>query len=376
MTRYLIAARLLMYRMTASVSTAPATRMPTIDAVSTGLLVASHSTLSHDPLVDAGKSWGLRSLGISPSLLSGSASREPIIVAVLDSGVDGTHEGFADGADSLVTGDKPACTGSEVHCWHGTAVAGIIAARPNSRLGTAGVTPSVRIRSYRITDEGGAISDSRLAAAIEASLASGARVINISASWSHQSAALREALLLAKPGAATAKGALVVVTSPGYLTHSGDQYPGAYADEDEFDFLVAVAGFGMKRLLPYTAASHACKSPLDSKIKWDPQHPDNGYAPKMFAAAGENICTTLPGNRYGRVLGDSFAAPFVSGLAAIAWLQPQYRELNASSMRTILFKGGCDAPAYLKNLAGGAGIHCVASSRFIQTMNCPAFESR
>lgn len=336
---------------------------------------AYYSSLSRDPLVHAGKTWGLRSLGVSPNLLTGP-TRAPIVVEVLDSGVDGTHEDFSRGSVSLVTGDRPTCTGDAGHCWHGTAVAGVIAARPNNQIGGAGVTPSVSIRSWRITNDEGVICESRIVAGIKNALANGARVINISASWSHESAALRSALLLAKPGVTTPEGALVVVTSPGYLTHSGDQYPGVYADEDEFDFLVAVAGFGTKRLLPSPVAGRACDSPLNSRVKWDSKHPDNGYAPKFFAAAGESVCTTLPGNRYGQVLGDSFAAPFVTGLAAVTLLQPQYRALSASKLRAALFDGGCDAPAYLHNLAGGAGIHCVASSRFIENKNCPVFESR
>ena len=331
--------------------------------------------LSRDPLVNDGKTWGLRSLGMSARLLD-STARNPIIVAVLDSGVDSSHEDFSLGGTSIVSGDKPTCTGSEGYCWHGTAVAGVIAARANNRLGGAGVSPAVRIRSYRITDEHGDISESRIVAAIEDALANNASVVNLSASWSHRSDTLREALLLAKPGAVTARGALIVVTSPGYLTHSGDQYPGVYADADDFDFLIAVAGFGMKRLLPSTSAGGSCRSPLHSSIPWDSAHPDNGYAPRFLAAPGEAVCTTLPGNRYGQVLGDSFAAPFVSGLAAVTWLQPQYSRIDASRMRTVLFDGGCDAPSQLKNLGNGAGIHCVASSRFIENSNCPAFESR
>lgn len=342
---------------------------------------AYYASLSTDPLINAGKAWGLRSLGVSPDLLKRGAKFEPVVVAVLDSGVDGAHEDFATAqGGSLVTGDKPTCTGSEGHCWHGTAVAGILAARSNNLAGSAGVAPAVRILSYRITETTGVISESRVIAGIKDALAHGARVINLSASWSEPSAPLREALLLAKPGAVTPQGALVVVTSPGYLTHSDDQYPGVYADQDEFDFLVATAGFGIKRLLPSPGsigpAGRICESPLKSHIKWDPAHPDNGYAPKIVAAAGEAICTTLPGNRYGQVLGDSFAAPFVSGLAAATLAQPQYRQASASKLRTILFDGGCDAPAYLKHLAGGAGIHCVASSRFMENLNCPAFESR
>jgi len=296
-----------------------------------------------------------------------------IAVAVLDSGVDASHPAF--GKAVKVTGDQPADTGSSSHCWHGTAVAGIVAARFNAAPHSAS-TPQVLIRSYRITDQHGRIEDSRIVAAMQDAMANSVRVVNISASWSERNALLREAMLLAKPGAVTALGALVVVTSPGYLVHNGDQYPGVYADEDEFDFLVAVAGFSRERLLSEPGEQSIRRSPLDAKIPWDSERPDNGYAPRMLAAPGEDVSTALPGNRYGTVRGDSFAAPFVSGLAAAALLQPMYRALSAGKLRTLLFDHSCDAPAALKNLAGGAGIHCIASARFIESLNCPAVESR
>lgn len=296
-----------------------------------------------------------------------------IVVAVLDSGVDSTHRDFIVGSTSLVTGDAPTGDGDSAHYWHGTAVAGIIAERLREATRT---TPAASIRSYRITDEQGAIVEGRIVAAMTAAMAHGAQVINLSASWSHCSASLRQALLLAKPGAITASGALVVVTSPGYLLHTEDQYPGVYADSDEFEFLVAVAGFGMKRLRPALLEHRACTSPLASKIPWDSRHPDNGYAPRMLAAPGEDICTTLPGNRYGRVRGDSFAAPYVTALAAAALLQPAYRHATAGELRRLLFDAACEAPAALRNLAGGAGIHCVASARFIERLNSSAEESR
>jgi len=293
----------------------------------------------------------------------------PVVIAILDSGVDSTHQDFAAGGRSLVTGDKPIGAGSESHCWHGTAVAGIVARQLHSLLDDTDVESSVLIRSYRITNESGAVDESRIVAAMKTAMAQGTRVINLSTSWSHQSTELREALLLAKPGRVTAAGALVVVTSPGYLTRTGAQYPGVYADEDDCDFVVAVAGFSMQRLLP---------QPFD--MTDDREHPDNGAAPKILAAPGKDLHTTLPGNRYGKVRGDSFAAPFVTGLAAAALLaitrQPGYRHSTASELRTLLFEGSRSAPAHLRNLAGGAGIHCVANARFIERLNSPGVERR
>jgi len=300
-----------------------------------------------------------------------------IVIAVLDSGVDCGHPDFQFGAASLASGDPPMCSDSASHGWHGTAVAGIIAAGIKQFAHPAGAAPPASIRSYRITDEEhGTVHPHRIVAAMQAAMADGARVINLSASWSEDDASLQRALLLAKEGAITAAGALIVATSPGYLTHSGAQYPGVYADADRFDFLLSVAGFGMKRLQGALADRRPCISPLASTIAWNREHPDNGYAPRMLAAPGEDILTALPGNRHGRVRGDSFAAPYVTGLAAAALLQPAYRHMKAAGLRRLLFETACSAPPALRNLAGGAGIHCIASDRFIETLNCPAWESR
>jgi hypothetical protein len=289
----------------------------------------------------------------------------PFTIAILDSGVDSTHQEFINGTRSLVTGDQPTGAGSASHCWHGTAVAGIVATQLHSLLDDTDVASSVLIRSYRITNESGAVDESRIVAAMKDAMAQGVRVINLSASWSHRSTPLREALLLAKPGAVTAAGALVVVTSPGYLTRAGAQYPGIYADEDDCDFLVTVAGFSMQRLLP-----HPVETADDCKRL------DKSCTPKILAAPGKDIHTTLPGNRYGKVRGDSFAAPFVTGLAAAMLLQPGYLHLTASRLRTLLFDGSRAAPAYLRNLGGGTGIHCIANARFIERLNSLRVERR
>ena len=293
----------------------------------------------------------------------------PVAIAILDSGVDSTHQEFTDGTHSLVTGDKPTAAGSASHCWHGTAVAGIVATQLHALLDDAHVASSALIRSYRITNESGTVDESRIVAAMNDAMAQRVRVINLSASWPHRSTPLREALLLAKPGAVTAAGALVVVTSPGYLTRSGAQYPGIYADEDEYDFLVTVAGFGMQRLLPHSVQTKDDRADPD-------KGPDNGWTPKILAAPGKDIYTTLPGNRYGKVRGDSFAAPFVTGLATATLLQPGYLRLTASRLRTLLFDESRAAPAYLRNLGGGAGIHCIACARFIERLNSPGVERR
>jgi hypothetical protein len=127
----------------------------------------------------------------------GPAYDTPIIVAVIDSGVDLTHpdiELLSNGlnvdpvslwapTDGSPTGRMIASPGSQTYDKfvlnsHGTAIAGIIAMKPDNARGGWGVTPGARILPIAMTE--GPATDISLAYAIGYAIASGARVINMS----------------------------------------------------------------------------------------------------------------------------------------------------------------------------------------------------
>jgi membrane-anchored mycosin MYCP len=104
---------------------------------------------------------------------------EGVTVAVLDTGVDGSAAQLRDnvlaGAD-VVSGDGRGDTDCQ---GRGTALAGIIAARPGSGSKLVGVAPASTILPVRIGDHRSAPNPGRIATGIDVAVSAGARVITL-----------------------------------------------------------------------------------------------------------------------------------------------------------------------------------------------------
>ena len=103
------------------------------------------------------------------------------LVAVVDSGVQASHEDLAGSVvagPDLIDGDK---TPEDQH-GHGTNVAGIIAARQGNGIGIAGAAPNATILAIRVLDAQNSGNTDQEAAGIDAAVAGGAHVINLSLS--------------------------------------------------------------------------------------------------------------------------------------------------------------------------------------------------
>ena len=115
--------------------------------------------------------WYLQRINASRAwaLATGAAAAEvgvrPVIVAVIDSGVDAAHPELKDrlleGRDYLSPGQL-----MTDEFGHGTHVAGLIGAAVNNGAGIAGIVPTVEIDPRKVLDSKGSGSVSNVAQAI------------------------------------------------------------------------------------------------------------------------------------------------------------------------------------------------------------------
>lgn len=234
-----------------------------------------------DP-IEYQNSWGVEHIG-SQAAHSKNITGNGVRVAILDSGIDYTHQEFAvnyKGGWDFVFSDNDPYDDS----WnsHGTHVAGIIAAAANGS-GVVGVAPNAEIYALKVLDGSGSGLLSWIIEGIEWAVDNKIDVVNISIGGPH-SVALQDAC-----DAAYNAGVLLVAAAGN--TYGGDvTYPAAY------DSVIAVTGTD-------SADQQGWFAPIGSQIE--------------LAAPGVAIKSTSLNDGYADLSGTSQAAPHVSGLAAL-----------------------------------------------------------
>ncbi|GHB63165.1 type VII secretion-associated serine protease [Streptomyces cirratus] len=282
------------------------------------------------------RQWGLLTLRAEEAW--GTTQGEGITVAVLDTGVDGTHPDLTgqvlDGADLVAMG---AGRGDRAWARHGTAMAAIIAGRghgPDRAEGVLGVAPHAKILPVRVileeSDPGRAkardTKSGALAEGIRWAADHGADVINLSlgddSESAHHEAAEDEAVQYA-----LGKG-VVVVASAGNGGEHGDpaSYPAAYPG------VIAVA-----------AVDRRGKKADFSTRHW--------YA--TVSAPGVDVVIADPDRAYYEGWGTSAAAAFVSGTVAL--VKAAHPGLSPAQIKKLLRDTASDAPAGGRDDSRGYG---------------------
>jgi subtilisin family serine protease len=199
-------------------------------------------------------------------------------VAIIDSMVDRNQPDLAGQIDTLRNFVSGAGAAAEEH---GTAVAGIIVAKPNNGVGIVGIAPQARLMALRACWQERAAAgivtlcdDLSMAKALEFAIVHGAQIINMSLSGP-------DAVLIGRLiDIAVARGTAVVAAYDQSLADGG--FPASYRG------VIAVASEGPE--------------PVGAGV---------------VEAPGRDIPTTEPGARWQLVSGSSYAAAHVSGLLAL-----------------------------------------------------------
>ncbi len=206
------------------------------------------------------------------------------VVAVLDTGVDASHPDLAGSTipgHDFMNGDADPSDDNG----HGTAVAGVIAARTNNGAGLAGVCWHCTILPVKVIDVLGNGTTATLATGITWAAGQGADVINMSLAGPASTQALADAVSYA-----AAKG-IVLVASAGNDATTQKMYPAALPS------VVSVAA---------TTPAHTLYPFSNRGEDW-----------VGLAAPGCNTSSFLLGT-YVSFCGTSSSAPLVSGVAALA----------------------------------------------------------
>lgn len=315
--------------------------------------------------------WALKRIGLTAGKDSAwtllGPKPQPVVVAVIDTGLDWNHldfdwdnlwrnpketpdngkdddgNGYVDdviGWDFLTNANTP-----WDHDGHGTLVAGIIAAAGNNGVGIAGINPHARIMVLKALNAFGQTRASFIARAIVYAADNGARVVNLSVGGPTLTEIERAAIAYAR-----AKGVLIVVAAGNEGIEVGTFGPAGAAG------VLTVAATNLDD-------SHPAFS------NWGPEIDLAAPGVDILSLRARRTDTVLgiPGveyaagsayvgedKRYYRVSGTSFAAPFVAGVASL--VLSKQPKLTVDQLESILKQSAQDIQTPGVDQFSGAGM--------------------
>jgi thermitase len=319
-----------------------------------------------DPLFS--KQWGMNDIGVTDAWKVTIGDPE-VIVAVIDTGVDYTHEdllpnmwrnskeipqngidddnnGYIDdivGWDFVSNDNKPYDLATDnpldllkgdANPGHGTHCAGNVAARSGNQIGIAGVAPGVKIMALRFISEKGSGTTADAVKAIRYAVDNGAKVL--SNSWggegqddnSPENLALKEAITYSMD-----KGSLFIAAAGNGRNGKGFNndidrnpvYPASYT----FENIVTVAALDSSDRLANFSNFGATKVHIGAPgVKVFSTTPANGYSDTIIDKFGMKATWD----------GTSMATPHVAGAAALYWSahpQANFKDVKNALLRSI-----------------------------------------
>jgi hypothetical protein len=253
-----------------------------------------------DADIDAPEAWELK-------------TESDVVVAVIDTGVDYNHPDLAANMwvnqneipDNGIDDDGNGCVDDVYGCdfvnddgdpfddhFHGTHVAGTIAAVGNNNDGIVGVSWTAKIMAIKFLSGGGSGTIADAISAVQYATHMGAQISNNSWGGGGYSQALYDAIQVA------GEEGILFVAAAGNYSNNNDAYP-SYPASYDLDNIIAVA-----------ATDHH-----DNLAGFS----NYGLTTVDLGAPGVNIYSTMPNNNYSSLSGTSMAAPHVSGAISLLW---------------------------------------------------------
>ncbi len=329
-----------------------------------------YETFSIDPHITTGayndpdlkKQWAQQKIDTYSAWRTTQGDRD-VIVAVVDTGVDYTHKdlqnnmwrnerevfngrdddgnGFVDdvyGYDFANGDGNPMA--DDAGTYHGTHVAGTIAASLDNSSGGAGIAPRVRIMALKYLGSDGSGRTSNAIRAIDYAIRNGAKIINNSWGSFGRSQALQDeiekarrydVLFVAAAGNGDANGNGVNLERTPF-------YPAAFPNDN----VISVAATDIN----------------DNLARWS----NYGATRVHVAAPGVSILSTRNGNSYAILSGTSMATPAVSGVLAL--IRSANRGLSYSQAKRALLNSVDSVYGLRTKVASGGRINAARAVQF------------
>jgi hypothetical protein len=247
--------------------------------------------------IDAERVWGGEE--DAHDVIEGNPAGEYIKVAIIDSGIDYSHEDLNDnyvaGFDFVNNDSDPM---DDSFIGHGTHVAGIVGAEDNDAISVIGVAPLVSLYGIKVIDEWGEALISDIVAGIDWAVDNQMDIINLSLGAPWTDSTLEQAI-----NRAWDRGIIVVAAAGNHLYTPSYNYTSVFYPA-KYEKSLAIAN-----LAPYPSSDNPFSVVRNSRSCTGPE--------LDFSAPGTSILSTCRDNSYIRGNGTSMAAPMVTGTCAL-----------------------------------------------------------
>jgi subtilisin family serine protease len=260
-------------------------------ALLTCLAAATAAFGAGDPL--RSQQWGLDTIGADAAHATSTGSGA--VVAVVDTGVDASHEDLAGrllpGHDFVENDSTPQDDNG-----HGTHVSGIVAADAGNGKGIEGVAPGAMILPVRVLDKDGQGTTDNVAKGIDYAVAHHADVINLSLGGDAVTSVLGADDVYTKAVQNALDHGVVVIAAAGNDTAPFCEQPAVTGP------LLCVGAIDRREMRTFYSSSGDLVAPGGSAT---------------LGGSSEDILSTYNDGKYQALAGTSQATPHVSGVAAL-----------------------------------------------------------